>query len=535
MKLQIKRVRAAKDTSEKPQPSGLEKDSSQKSKPSGLEVIAELRVLSVALVSAVCEVVSSTDEIKIGDSVYLEEADIDKAAEQEKLGGTRKYPQIVSFTEGNPLDEEARAFVPRPPLPEVNRARGRIGIEYGGLSSGGQFPINTQQIGGILRADITRINGSYWNLSGYWRGRLNTESGAGSFQTVNDLVNRTYHLQMTYDNPNSHWVAGVGRLYLPWATSLDTIDGGYLGRRVGSNTIVGLFAGSTPDPSSWNYNPERRIGGGFVNFSGGSFDSFRYTSTFGLGVDTLGWSADRQFVFTENGIFYKNFLSIYHSLQAERPKVPNANGKDYTGLSRSFLTVRIQPHRRFSFDVSHNYFRDLPTFDQALISTGLVDQLLFQGFSVGTHVDVTKNFSIYNSLGRSSQSGDAAKSWNQMYGVTLNRIWKLGMRGDARYTKFSSSFGQGTYDSLTLSRSIRDTLQWQLLAGKQNMVSSFTSNTNYKSIGSTIDWFPGKTPIFFNGGFTRQQGTIMDYNQFYMGFGYRFDTRAKHRAQEVPK
>src|ERR1019366_2269522 len=100
------------------------------------------------------------------------------------------------------------------------------------------------------------------------------------------------------------------------------------------------------------------------------------------------------------------------------------------------------------------------TFDQALISTGLVDQLLFQGFSVGTHVDVTKNFSIYNSLGRSSQSGDAAKSWNQMYGVTLNRIWKLGMRGDARYTKFSSSFGQGTYDSLTLSRSIRDTLQW---------------------------------------------------------------------------
>ncbi len=521
MKLQVKRSPAGGGESKKP------------SRPAA-EVVAEVRVLSVALVSAVCEVISSTDEIKIGDTVFLEEPEIEKAMDQEKLGSTRKYPQIVSFTEGNPLDEEARAFVPRPPLPEVNRARGMIGFEYGGLSSGGQYPINTMQIGGLLRADITRINGSYWGLSGYWRGRLNTQSGSGSFQTVNDLVNRTYHLQLTYANPNSPWVAGIGRLYLPWATSLDTIDGGYFGRRVGSNTIVGLFAGSTPDPTSWNYSPNRHMAGGFVNFSGGSFESFRYTSTFGAGVDTLGWQEDRQFLFTENGIFYKKFLSIYHSLQAERPRVPNANGKDYTGLSRSFLTVRIQPFSHFSFDINHNYFRDLPTFDQALISTGLVDQLLFQGFSFGARVDVTKNFSIYNSLGRSSQTGDAANSWNQMYGFTVNKIWKTGMRGDVRYSEFNSSFGRGTYSSLTLSRSFRDTLQWQLLAGKQNMVSSFTRNSNYRSLGSTIDWFP-KFPIYVNAGFTRQQGTIMTYNQWYIGLGYRFDSNAKRRNREGSK
>ena len=520
MKLQVKRTQTPKGSAQKP------------ARPT-LAVVAEVRVLSVALVSAVCEVVASTDEIKIGDSVFLEGAEIEKAMDQEKLGSSRKYPQIVSFTQGNPLDEEARAFVPRPPLPEINRARGMIGFEYGGLASGGQFPINTSQIGGLLRADITRIDGSYWNLSGYWRGRLNTQSGAGSFQTVNDLVNRTYHLQMTYDNPNSHWVAGVGRLYLPWATSLNTIDGGYFGRRVNSNTIVGLFAGSTPDPTSWNYNPNRHTAGGFVNFSGGSFDAFRYTSTFGAGVDTLGWQENRQYLFTENGIFYKRFLSIYHSMQADRPRVPNTNNKDFTGLSRSFLTIRIQPFSRLSFDVSHNYFRDLPTFDQALISTGLVDQLLFQGLSFGVHVDVTKNISIYNSLGRSSQTGDKSSSLNQMYGLTLNKIWKTGLRGDARYSEFNSSFGHGTYSSVTLSRSFRDTLQWQLLAGKQNMVSTFTQNSNYRNLGSTIDWFPTRMPIYFNLGLTRQQGTIMNYNQWYMGMGYRFDTRSKHR--EVAK
>jgi len=345
-------------------------------------------------------------------------------------------------------------------------------------------------------------------------------------------VNRTYHLQLTYNNPGSPWVAGFGRLYLPWATSLDTIDGGYAGRRVGSNTILGLFAGTTPDPTSWNYSPNRRIGGGFVNFSGGNFESFRYTSTFGVGVDALGWQEDRQFLFTENGIFYRRFLSIYHSLQAERPRVPDANGKDYTGLARSFLTIRLQPFSRLSFDLNHNYFRDLPTFDQTLILTGLVDQLLFQGFSVGAHVEVTKNIGLYNSLGKSSQTGDARGSLNQMYGVTVGRIWKTGLRGDARYSEFNSSFGRGTYSSLTLSRSFRDTLQWQLLAGKQNMVSSLSQNSSYKSLGSTLDWFP-RLPVYFNLGFTREQGTIMNYNQWYIGLGYRFDTRNKHR--EVPR
>jgi hypothetical protein len=163
-----------------------------------------------------------------------------------------------------------------------------------------------------------------------------------------------------------------------------------------------------------------------------------------------------------------------------------------------------------------------------------VDQLLFQGFSFGARVDVTKNISLYNSLGRSSQTGDGASSLNQMYGVTVNRIWKIGLRGDARYTEFNSSFGRGTYTSLSLSRSIRETLQWQFLAGQQHMVSSLTQNSNYRSIGSTFDWFP-RAPVYFNGGFTRQQGTIMNYNQWYIGIGYRFDNRTKHRSAEVPK
>jgi len=74
-------------------------------------------------------------------------------------------------------------------LPEINRARGRIGFDYSGVTSASG---SSNNLGLVVRTDITRINGTYWNLSGYWRGRIN--SRASGQATIQDLINRTYHL-----------------------------------------------------------------------------------------------------------------------------------------------------------------------------------------------------------------------------------------------------------------------------------------------------------------------------------------------------
>jgi hypothetical protein len=495
------------------------------------KVLAKAQVESVAEVSAVCAIQPGGQMIQVGDTVVLSVADAQKELEHRELSTTRRYPQVITFTEGNPLEDEVRAAVPRPPLPEINRTRGRIALEYGGLRSAGPFTSVTSQLGLVMRIDTTRIGGTYWNLSGYWRGRLNTQSTASTPQTVNDLINRTYHLGLTYANPNSHWVAGLGRLYLPWASSLDTLDGGYFGRRFGKRVTAGIFAGSTPDPTSWNYNPNRRIAGSFINFEGGGFDSWRYMSTFGLGLSTLGWTADRQFVFTENGLFYKQVFSIYESMQADRPHLPNqANGSNYTGISRSFVTIRIHPTRRLTFDLNHNYFREVPTFDLALISTGLVDKLLFQGFSAGVRVELPHRLTVYNSLGRSSKTGDAKSSWNQMYGITVGSIGRTGIRGDVQYSKFDSSFGSGDYYTGSLSREFGDTFRWEVTAGRQNLASIFTNDSSYRTLGTQFDWYP-KGSFYLDGGVTQQQGTTQHYSQWYFGIGYRFDSVRKHFKQ----
>ncbi len=137
----------------------------------------------------------------------------------------------------------------------------------------------------MVQADMTRLGGTHWNFSGYWRGNLNSQStgtaGAVTPVTINDLMNRTYHLGLYYQNPDSAITMGIGRLYLPWASSLSTIDGAYIGRRLTQTITVGTFGGSTPDPTSWSYSPNQNIAGTFINYARGDYDHERINSTLG--------------------------------------------------------------------------------------------------------------------------------------------------------------------------------------------------------------------------------------------------------------
>ncbi len=247
------------------------------------QVVAELVVVGVAETSAVTEIHTPKRTVVPGDIAYLSPADVEAMVQEHTLGAARKYPVVIAFSgDGEALDEEARAYVPKEPLPSVNRASARIGLDYTGTHMTDSSQTSFSGYGAVLRADFTRIGGTYWNLSGYWRGRLSSTSGTAQ-PTLQDLLNRTYHLGLTYENPNSRWVIGAGRLYLPWATSLDTLDGGYFGARLGHGLTAGGFGGSTPDPTSWNYSPNRHIAGGFLNEDRGSYDGVHYSLTAGGG------------------------------------------------------------------------------------------------------------------------------------------------------------------------------------------------------------------------------------------------------------
>jgi hypothetical protein len=504
---------------------------------------AELVVVAVAETSAVTEIRLPKRDIVPGDVAYLSSQDLQALVQQHALGATRKYPAVISFSEGgDALDEEAHAFVPRPPLPSVNRAAGRFGLDYTGTKSNDASQMSSSSVGGVILADFTRIGGTYWNFRGYWRGRL-TSTASVAQPTLQDLLNRTYHLNLTYENPNSRWVIGAGRLYLPWASSLETLDGGYLGAHAGHGTTIGLFGGSTPDPTSWNYNPNRHIGGVFFNAEGGTFDQLHYSSTTGFGKSfvTVPYSTttatgttqasyqdNRPFAFVENSISYNRTFSIFHALQADQPSANPAAASPGAGISRSFLTMRVQPFSRIEFSANHTYFRDIPTFDPQLVGTGLLDKYLFQGFSGGVRVEVVKNIALYTDLGRSSRTGDTKTSLNQMYGITFMHLPKLQLRADAHYSRFTSSFGSGTYRTVSLSRSLGDGFHFELLAGDQVFTSSLAGNQSAKFVTTNMDTSLGSL-LFLQGGVTFYRGQVQNYNQWIVTLGYRFDNKWRRK------
>ncbi len=405
-------------------------------------VIARLKVVAVASTSAVCEVDKSARDLVPGDVVSLPDTEVEQLVEKNTLGNTRQYPMVISFSEGDPLDDEVRDTIPRPPLPEVNQIRGRLGFDASTITERGQGGITTTEYGMVFRADFTRILGTHWNLNGYWRGEL--QSGSTPSQpTLQDVLNRTYLMSLSYINPDSKWSAGVGRLYLPWASSLEAVDGAYVGRQVESHAILSIFAGSTPDPAAWDYNPQRRIGGGYFNLHGGSYDGFHYASTAGGGVEMLKWTITRPFGFTENEFSFKRYFSLYHSMQIDKP-TPNPSTPALSiGLGQSLLSLRVQVHPRVTLDLTDTYFRDVPTYDPTLVGTGLLDAYLYQGINGGARIEFPRHIVGYFSLGQSKDSTDPKNSLNKLYGVTVTGIWKTGLQADARYSQVRQRFCHG--------------------------------------------------------------------------------------------
>jgi len=490
--------------------------------------VAELEVVAVTSISAVCSVTRKEKDLVQGDTAYLSASDIE-ARDLEVSDESTQYLMVASFSEGDPIDEELREYVPRPPLPEINRVRGRIGVDYGGLAglhSGG----GSSRVGLLLRADVTRIGGTHWRFNGYHRGRLDSRRSRRN-ETLTDVLNRTYQLSFSYDNPESPWVLGLGRLHVPWASSLNVVDGGFAGRRFGRGMTVGLFGGSSPDPTSWRYAPDRQLSGAFFNLERGSFQSVRHSSTVGVALDYRNWNPDRRFGFLENSVFYKHFASVYHSLEVDKLR---RDGEQTGGVvpSRSFLTVRMQPSSRVSFDISHNYFREVPTFDSRLVGTGLVDKLLFQGVSGGVRLQLPRRVSPYVSVGRSSRNDDGSDSWNVMYGVFLGEVWK-GLRLDARRSRFDSAFGEGTYTALDVTRELNERIRIDLQGGLQRVHSAGGVSNRARWMTLYVDWL--LTEYFIGAGLTFYRGNGQDYNQWAVTGGYRFGSNGSPtRTGRVP-
>jgi len=479
--------------------------------------VAELVVLSVASTSAACEIVRREVTLQAGDQAFvsLQDLETSNAAAIE----SEAFAQIVEFDAGgDPLEEELRARVPKAPLSEVNRFQGRIGFEEDSVFDRSGAGQNSHQQGITFRFDFTRIGDSYWNLEGYWRARISATKRSLDQQPITDVLQRVYQFGLRYGNPRSRLVMGFGRVLVPWASSLSTLDGGYVGVRLNRTVTVGSFAGTTPDPTAWNYDPDRQLLGVFASLDRGSFEHAHYALTGGVAVSRLSWEPERQFAFVENGILLGRKLSLHHNVEADYRSVDRFASTRAVSLTRSFATLRYQPVERLSLDLSHNYFRVLPTPDERLIVTQQVDNLLFRGLNAGARLEIVRGLTAYGSAGQSGRSGDGKMSWNRMGGVSV-QVPRTGLRAEARYSRFSGTVGAGNYRSVLLRRETSQRFRIEVEGGDQTFEGLFMSSRTWYGTGS-MDVYAGRFIFGFRG--TRYHGSAQKYDQLRTSVDFRF-------------
>ena len=479
--------------------------------------IAQLSVISVASSSSACDIVRADVPLVVGDEAFIAPQDL--VAQTSASSENQTFAQIVEFTADEPLEAELRDSVPKPPLSEVNRFGGRVGFDEDVVLDRSGTGRNFYQHGVAFRFDFTRIGDSYWTLGGYLRLRINSRDRPVEQQTITEVLQRVYHFGIRYDNPQSRYVLGFGRLMLPWASSLNTLDGGYVGARLGRTVTAGAFAGTTPDPTAWNYDPHRQLGGAFVNVDQGSFEHSRYSVTSGVALSRLDGKPERQFLFTESSLHVGPRVSFHHNMEVDYQSRDRFASSNPISLTRSFATVRFRPHSRVSLDLNHNYFRVLPTPDERLIATGQLDNLLFQGLHGGGQVQLPHGLIADASAGRSSRNDDGSSSWNVTTGLS-GRIPRAGVRVEGRYSRFTGAIGAGEYHSISVRRDSSDRWHLELEVGDQIFDSLLSPNSRSWYGTGSYDLFIGRFVLGFRG--TRYRGSLQNYDQLRAGLDYRF-------------
>jgi hypothetical protein len=172
--------------------------------------VAELNLVSVADTSAVCDIISTNSELKIGQLAFLTPNSIEDRHLAENAREAEDYPIMVSFTSGDPIEQEFRSTKVNPELTEspVGTMRARFGFSYGDIREGG---MNSSQLGMMYLLEFQRLLAGQLQRQHHFSSRCRQSNPHRSHQS--HLPHR-FHLRQSLLSKH-HW-------YWPAVSSLGT-------------------------------------------------------------------------------------------------------------------------------------------------------------------------------------------------------------------------------------------------------------------------------------------------------------------------
>jgi len=463
-------------------------------------VVARAKVSDISSRKAVCTLVASTADPRIGDTVRV-------AASAEP--GT--VAPVVDSTKPSPRKRRSRAR---------SGMHGRVGVRYLSVADRRGTGSDYSQPAFEFRIDGNELGESAWGFAADVRARRtyrNSSDGSSS----DDSRTRVYRMAVKRGSADDPWTMILGRQYSPEFSAVSIFDGASAHYRK-NRWATGLFSGTLPDSEDFGYSGDVREHGAYFQFFDDGSSRKRWQLTTGLVGSYEDSEVNREFVYVQ-GRFSSPRLYGYLAQEVDYNRGWKADqGESTLSSSSTFATLRYQPRRTLTFHAGYDNRRNIRLYRDLVSPVTEFDDSYRRGVWVGTTVLLRQRFRIgFDAKTNRRDAVDDADSYTATFGVYRLTRHRIDLR--TRSSRYTSERVEGWLHSLEAGMDLGSRTHLSLRGGTRSEDNLMTVPAS-----STIDWYGvdvdltvGKSwYMIFSA--ERTDSELEESDQFFTSLLYRF-------------
>ncbi len=395
-----------------------------------------------------------------------------------------------------------------------NVLNGQISLQTFGQKDRGPQQFDFMESAAYLRLNFERPAGLPLRLTARARSSR-TYRQIGTSQTQQQpALHRVYEIALEYTSSTSPVELAVGRTLRYELRGAGYLDGVVLGYRVNEIWKAGVFAGTQPDLYRYEFRPDQKKVGGFIQTKTalGKSAEINLGAT-GIG-QYIGQQVSREYLAAQvdfnaaRQLYLVQYFEIDFNRRWRRQMSASA-----LDLSNAYFNATYYPHPSISLGASYDARRLVRTWETHSIVDSLFDQALRQGWRASVALQPTALVRLALDGGLQKQKG-MPNGYSANISANVSNLWHSGVGINTRVSYFSSGLSTGYYPGLDLSRSFVGVIYATLGGGvyiyrmgngaptQSNPWERFRLDVNLTRrffLSSTIENFHGDTMKFVRG------------------------------------
>lgn len=419
-----------------------------------------LKVKYVATHSACCLLKKENGEAIGNDvAIKIDDAILCIIPQQEFLARTEPAAQPAATPRAGSPQKKTRVVAVEPkrrpsrPKKVNNLLKGQISLQSFGQKDQGPQQFDFWESSAYLRLDFERPAGLPLRLTARARSSRNYRQIRTSQARQLPAFHRVYEIALEYGSPASPVELAIGRTLRYELRGAGYLDGVVLGYRVNEIWKAGVFAGAQPDLYRYEFRPDQKKLGGFMQMKTalGKSAEIAFGAT-GIG-QYIRQQVSREYLAAQIDFNAARqlYLTQYFEVDFNR-KWRRRMSASALDLSNAYFNATYYPRSTISFGASYDARRLVRTWETHSIVDSLFDQALRQGGRASITFQPTALVRIALDGGLQKQKG-MPNGYSANISANVSNLGRSGVGLNARLSYFSSGLSAGYYPGLDLSRS----------------------------------------------------------------------------------